>query len=110
MTYYSLKSDAYDMVTYIPYTHTDTLTQAHTHTYIHSLCSLTHTHSHTHTHTHTHTHIHSLVMFTHKQLHLSDNRLSGGLEALTMCTSLKKIELAGNRIANLKDLKPLVSW
>lgn len=43
------------------------------------------------------------------QIFLSDNRLTGGLEPLAKCTSLRKVELAGNKIEHLEDLKPLVS-
>ena len=43
------------------------------------------------------------------QLDLGDNKLTGGLDALQLCPALKHLSLVGNRIANLDDLKPLVS-
>ena len=46
---------------------------------------------------------------THTQLELGDNKLSGGLKALSKCTSLRHLSIAGNKISSLEDLKPLVS-
>ena len=43
------------------------------------------------------------------QLQLSDNKLLGGFQALCRCPSLTKLGLAGNRIADLQELKVLVS-
>ncbi|XP_064388521.1 acidic leucine-rich nuclear phosphoprotein 32 family member A-like isoform X2 [Halichondria panicea] len=42
-----------------------------------------------------------------EKLLLSDNRLSGGLDNLARCNGLKKLVLAGNKISNLEELKPL---
>ena len=38
---------------------------------------------------------------------MSDNRISGGLNALSGCTALKSLNLSGNRIKELEALKPL---
>ena len=43
------------------------------------------------------------------QLEMGDNKLSGGLDVLEKCPSLKEINLCGNRIATFDDLKALVS-
>ena len=42
-----------------------------------------------------------------KKLLISDNRIAGGLEALSGCTGLVELSLASNRIATLEDLEPL---
>lgn len=42
------------------------------------------------------------------QLQLGDNKLNGGLEVLIGCPKLSELGLAGNRIGELEDLKPLV--
>ncbi len=95
-----------------PHTHTHTAaTQLlltcppppHTHTHTAATQLLLSGPPPTHTITHTHTHTH-----THTQLLLSDNRLSGGLDNLARCNGLKKLVLAGNKISNLEELKPLV--
>ena len=38
---------------------------------------------------------------------MSDNRIPGGLNALSGCTALKSLNLSGNRIKDLESLKPL---
>lgn len=44
------------------------------------------------------------------QLSLNDNELTGNLESvLDLCPDVSHIGLAGNRIADLAELKPLVS-
>lgn len=40
-------------------------------------------------------------------LDLGDNKLTNGLEMLAHCPSLRKLNLVGNRISTLEDLKPL---
>ncbi|XP_037077422.1 acidic leucine-rich nuclear phosphoprotein 32 family member A-like [Pollicipes pollicipes] len=42
-----------------------------------------------------------------RKLEVSDNRISGGLNALAGCTALKSLNLSGNRIKDLESLKPL---
>lgn len=42
------------------------------------------------------------------QLQLGDNKLSGGLGALSECLHLSQLGLAGNKIGEIEDLKPLV--
>jgi Leucine-rich repeat (LRR) protein len=42
------------------------------------------------------------------QLQLGDNKLSGGLDAISGCSKLGQLGLAGNKIRELEDLKPLV--
>lgn len=42
-----------------------------------------------------------------KKLDLSDNRISGGLQALTGCAKLTYLSLSGNKIKDLDALKPL---
>lgn len=44
-----------------------------------------------------------------KRLELSDNRISGGLNFLSGCPSLKTLNLCGNKIADFDALEPLVS-
>ncbi|KAA0203015.1 hypothetical protein HAZT_HAZT007506 [Hyalella azteca] len=44
-----------------------------------------------------------------KKLELSDNWISGGLEALTCLPKLKYLNLSGNKITNIDTLKPLKS-
>lgn len=44
------------------------------------------------------------------QLSLNDNELTGNLESvLDLCPEVSHVGLAGNRIADLAELKPLVS-
>jgi len=42
-----------------------------------------------------------------RKLEVSDNRISGGLNALSGCTAIKSLILSGNRIKDLESLKPL---
>ncbi|KAF0310489.1 Acidic leucine-rich nuclear phosphoprotein 32 family member A [Amphibalanus amphitrite] len=42
-----------------------------------------------------------------RKLEVSDNRISGGLNALSGCSVLKSLNLSGNRIKELEALKPL---
>ena len=42
-------------------------------------------------------------------LELSDNRISSGLEKLTVLKKLRKLNLSGNKIKELEGLRPLVS-
>lgn len=42
------------------------------------------------------------------QLQVGDNKLIGGLEVLSSCPKLSRLGLAGNKIGELEDLKPLV--
>lgn len=42
-----------------------------------------------------------------KRLDLSDNRISGGLQALTGCPKLTHLSLSGNKIKDMDVLKPL---
>ncbi|KAK7096033.1 acidic leucine-rich nuclear phosphoprotein 32 family member B-like isoform X2 [Littorina saxatilis] len=42
-----------------------------------------------------------------KKLDLSDNRISGGLQALTGCPKLTHLSLSGNKIKDIDALKPL---
>ncbi|KAK7475765.1 hypothetical protein BaRGS_00032986 [Batillaria attramentaria] len=42
-----------------------------------------------------------------KKLDLSDNRISGGLQALTGCPKLTHLSLSGNKIKEIDALKPL---
>ena len=49
-------------------------------------------------------------LFVSYQLQLGDNKLSGGLDVLTNCPNLNKVGLAGNRIGEFEDLKPLVRY
>ena len=44
----------------------------------------------------------------HPQLELGDNKLTGGLEALSKCPSLRHLSLVGNRLASVDVLTPLV--
>lgn len=43
------------------------------------------------------------------QLELSDNRISGGLNALQSCPKLTHVNLSGNKIKDIDTLEPLVS-
>lgn len=47
-------------------------------------------------------------MINSLQLELSDNRISGGLSALTCLPKLAYLNLSGNRIKDLETLEPLV--
>lgn len=46
-----------------------------------------------------------------RQLELSDNRISGGLEVLAeKCPNLTHLNLSGNKIKDLSTIEPLVSF
>lgn len=44
-----------------------------------------------------------------KRLELSDNRISNGLNHITNCTALTNLNLSGNRIKELDDIRPLAA-
>lgn len=44
-----------------------------------------------------------------KRLELSDNRLSGGLQHINGCPNLVSLNLSGNRIKDLEEIRPLAN-
>lgn len=54
--------------------------------------------------------LHILIVWIDRQLELSDNRISGGLEVLAnKCPNLTHLNLSGNKIKDLSTIEPLVS-
>lgn len=50
-----------------------------------------------------------VIIFCLRQLELSDNRISGGLNFLLSSPKLTHLNLSGNKIKDLETLQPLVS-
>ena len=52
----------------------------------------------------------SYACYLYSQLSLNDNKLAGNLECVAdLCPEVSHIGLAGNKIADVAELKPLVS-